>query len=165
MKLYSMVFTLDWRWVSYFLLVILVFMYMREWNISVFGCALAQNRIKAQCNLKEWVPRKSIICHHDTISRYMAPLIPTGLTKCNNHLTLSMHCFKVVFYLFFLLFVVVQSLSCVRLFVTPWTAAYQASLSVTISQTLLKRISLSQWCYLTIHPLLFSSPSAFNTQF
>ena len=31
--------------------------------------------------------------------------------------------------------VVVQSLSCVRLFVTPQTAAFQASLSFTISQT------------------------------
>ena len=34
--------------------------------------------------------------------------------------------------------VLVQSLSCVRLFVTPQTAAHQASLSFTISQTLLK---------------------------
>ena len=34
--------------------------------------------------------------------------------------------------------VVVQSLSRVRLFETPWTAARQASLSITISQNLLK---------------------------
>ena len=32
----------------------------------------------------------------------------------------------------------VQSLSCVRLFVTPWNAACQASLSITNSQSLLK---------------------------
>ena len=32
----------------------------------------------------------------------------------------------------------VQSLSCVRLFETPWTAACQASLSITNSQSLLK---------------------------
>ena len=32
----------------------------------------------------------------------------------------------------------VQSLSCVQLFVTPWTAARQASLSITNSQSLLK---------------------------
>ena len=32
----------------------------------------------------------------------------------------------------------VQSLSCVRLFVTPWTAVHQDSLSITKSQTLLK---------------------------
>ena len=36
------------------------------------------------------------------------------------------------------LFVIVQSLSRVRLFATPWTAARQASLSFTISQSLLK---------------------------
>ena len=36
------------------------------------------------------------------------------------------------------LIVAVQSLSCVWLFVTPWTAAFQACLSFTISQSLLK---------------------------
>ena len=37
---------------------------------------------------------------------------------------------------------VVQSLSRVRLFVTPWTAEHQASLSFTISQSLLKLMSI-----------------------
>ena len=36
----------------------------------------------------------------------------------------------------------VQSLSCVRLFETPWTAARQASLSITNSLSLLKRMSI-----------------------
>ena len=36
----------------------------------------------------------------------------------------------------------VQSLSHVRLFVTPWTAARQASLSITNSWSLLKRMSI-----------------------
>ena len=36
----------------------------------------------------------------------------------------------------------VQSLSCVRLFVTPWTAACQASLSITNAQSLLKLMSI-----------------------
>ena len=40
------------------------------------------------------------------------------------------------------LFSSVQSLSRVRLFVTPWTTARQASLSFTISQSLLKFISI-----------------------
>ena len=35
----------------------------------------------------------------------------------------------------------VQSLNCVHLFLTPWTAALQASLSFTISQSLLKFMS------------------------
>ena len=38
--------------------------------------------------------------------------------------------------------VVVQSLSRVRLFVTPWTAEHQASLSFIISQSLLKLMSI-----------------------
>ena len=32
------------------------------------------------------------------------------------------------------------------LFVTPWTAAHQASLSFTISQSLLQLMSIDQWC-------------------
>ena len=36
----------------------------------------------------------------------------------------------------------VQSLSCVRLFATPWTASHQASLSITNSQSLLKLMSI-----------------------
>ena len=36
----------------------------------------------------------------------------------------------------------VQSLSGVQLFVTPWTAAHQASLSITKSQSLPKRLSI-----------------------
>ena len=36
----------------------------------------------------------------------------------------------------------VQLLSCVRLFVTRWTAAHQASLSITISWSLLKLMSI-----------------------
>jgi len=38
--------------------------------------------------------------------------------------------------------VVVQSLSSVQLFVTPWNAAYRACLSLTVSQSLLKLMSI-----------------------
>ena len=41
-----------------------------------------------------------------------------------------------------LLLFIVQSLSCVQLFATPWTTAHQASLSFTISQSLLKIMSI-----------------------
>ena len=41
---------------------------------------------------------------------------------------------------------VVQALSRVLLFVTPWTAA----LSVTVSKSLFRFMSLSHWCYITI---------------
>ena len=56
--------------------------------------------------------------------------------------------------------VVVQSLSRVRLFVTPWTAAQQASLPFTISWSLLKLMfieSVQPSC-----PPLSPSPPAFN---
>ena len=46
--------------------------------------------------------------------------------------------------------VVVQSLSHVRLFVTPWTAACQAPLSSTISWVCSNSCPLSQWCYPTV---------------
>ena len=38
--------------------------------------------------------------------------------------------------------VVIQLLSCVQLFVTLWTAAHQVSLSFTVSQSLLKLMSI-----------------------
>ena len=40
------------------------------------------------------------------------------------------------------MFIVVQSLSCIQLFATPWTARLQASLSITKSQSLLKLMSI-----------------------
>ena len=56
----------------------------------------------------------------------------------------------------------VQSLSLVRLFVTPWTAAHQASLSITNSQSLLKLMSIESVIpsnhLILCHPLLPSSP-------
>ena len=42
----------------------------------------------------------------------------------------------------FAYFVVVQSLSCVQLFATPWTRAHQAYLSFSISKSLLKFMSI-----------------------
>ena len=59
---------------------------------------------------------------------------------------------------------VVQSLSCVWLFVTPWTAACQAFLSFTISQNLLKVMSIELMMpskhLILFHPL-FLLPSIF----
>ena len=48
--------------------------------------------------------------------------------------------------------IVVQSLSCVWLFVTPWTAAHQASLSFTISGRLLKLLYIES-VMLSNHPV------------
>ena len=56
----------------------------------------------------------------------------------------------------------VQSLSYVWLFVTPWTAALQASLSITNSQSCSNSCPSSQWCHATIASFVISSPPAFN---
>ena len=60
--------------------------------------------------------------------------------------------------------VVVQSLGCAQLFVTPWSAAHQASLSFTISQSLLKLMSIESVMpsnhLILCHPLLLL-PSIF----
>ena len=60
--------------------------------------------------------------------------------------------------------IVVQSLSHVRLFATPWTAVLQASLSFTISLSLLKLMSFESVIlsnhFILCHPLLFP-PSIF----
>ena len=46
------------------------------------------------------------------------------------------------FYYLHFVIIVVQSLSHIRLFATPWTAAHEASLSSTISSSLLKLLSM-----------------------
>ena len=73
----------------------------------------------------------------------------------------------------------VQSLRCVRLFATPWTAARQASLSITNSQNFLKLMSIESVMpsnhLILCHPLLllpsifpsirvFSSESVLHTR-
>ena len=52
---------------------------------------------------------------------------------------------------------VVQLLSCVWFFATPWTAAYQASLSFTISQSLLKHMSIES--VMLYNHLIYVTPS------
>ena len=65
-------------------------------------------------------------------------------------------------------FVVVQSLSCVRLFANPWTAAYQASLSFIISWSLLKLMSIKSMMsskpLILCRPLLLLQIRAFHTE-
>ena len=60
---------------------------------------------------------------------------------------------------------VAQSLSCVQLFVTPWTAAHQASLSITNSLSLLKLMSIESmmpsYHLILCHLLLLLLPSIF----
>ena len=67
----------------------------------------------------------------------------------------------------------VQSLSRVQLFVTPWTAARQASLSIANSRSLLKLISVESvmpsnhlilWCPLLLLPSIFPSIRIFSNE-
>ena len=64
-------------------------------------------------------------------------------------------------YTTFIQFISVQSLSCVWLFVTPWTAAHQATLSITNSWSLLKPMSIASVMpsnhLILCHPLLLPS--------
>ena len=64
----------------------------------------------------------------------------------------------------------VQSLSCVQLFATPWTAACQASLSITNSQSLPKLMSIesampSKHLTLFLLPSVFPSIRIFSNEF
>ena len=67
----------------------------------------------------------------------------------------------------------VQSLSCFRLFVTPWTATRQASLSITNSRSLIKLMSIKSvmpsshllLCHsLLLLPSIFPSIRVFNKE-
>ena len=67
----------------------------------------------------------------------------------------------------------VQSLSHVRLFATPWTAAFQASLSITNSWSLLKLMSIESvipsnhlvlCCPLLLPPSIFPSIRVFSNE-
>ena len=67
----------------------------------------------------------------------------------------------------------VQLLSCVRLFATPWTAARQASLSITNSQSFLKLMSIELvmpsnhfilCCPLLLLPSIFPSIRVFSNE-
>ena len=66
--------------------------------------------------------------------------------------------------LFELVYVAIQSVSCVRLFATPRTAARQASLSITNSRSLLKLMSIESMMpshhLILCHPFLLL-PSVF----
>ena len=79
-------------------------------------------------------------------------------------------CFFLIFYydsisctktinIFNIQFSSVQSLSLVQIFATPWTAARQASLSITNSRSSPKLMSIELWC----HPAISSSVVPFSS--
>jgi len=64
-------------------------------------------------------------------------------------------------HIYLCIFSSVQSLSCLRLFATPWTETHQASLSITNSRNLLKLMSIESVMpsnhHILCHPLLLLS--------
>ena len=85
----------------------------------------------------------------------------------------SFFLYLVTFFLIQAQFSSVQSPSCVWLLTTPWTAAHQASLSITNSQRWLKHLSIKLvmpskhlilCCPLLLLPSIFPSISVFSSQ-
>ena len=112
---------------------------------------------------------KSLLQHHSSkasillcsaffIVQLSYPYMTTGITIVLTRQTFVGKFFKDK------IVIVVQSLSHVQLFVTPWTTARQASLSFTISQCLLKLLSIESVMPSKSlrHPLSSPSPTAFN---
>ena len=76
---------------------------------------------------------------------------------------LKLICFYVSTSISIIMYCVFQQLSHVRLFVTPWTAVCQASLSITNSWSLLKLTSIESVMPSNhVHPLLSPYPPAFS---
>ena len=101
------------------------------------------------------------------------------LTVCQTlclvlHVPFSPCAWKNVVYIFYLkaAFSSVQSLSCVWLFATPWTAARQASLAITNSRSLLKLMSIESvmpsnhliLCCPLLLPSIFPSIRVFSNE-
>ena len=68
-------------------------------------------------------------------------LVCPNCTHTHRHTHTQTHTHTIIFSS---LFVIVELLSHVQLFATPWTAAYQTSLSFTISWSLLKPMSIME---------------------
>ena len=88
-------------------------------------------------------------------------------------LSMHAHSYQAQQQIFWFVIVIVESLSCVQLFVTPWTAACQASLSFTISRSLLRFMSIESMmpsnhlilcCPLFLLPPVFPSIRVFSTE-
>ena len=100
------------------------------------------------------------VCGNPASSKSICTIFPTTLFTACLSITFWLHLF-------------VQSLSHVWLFVTPWTAAHQASLSLTISQSLPKFMSIELLmpfshlllCHrLLLQPSIFPSTGVFSNE-
>ena len=91
------------------------------------------------------------ICWSQILNLYLLPPLPFFFYLYINFLaTVCKPCEDRAFCLFCSLLYFQFSHSVVSDSVTPWTAACQASLSITNSRSLLKFMSISRWCHLTV---------------
>ena len=111
-------------------------------------CPKNANKSGHQC-VKQYIHRKIFLTHLTGI------LATARISK-----------YQFIFYLGSRALFVVHLLSCVQLFATPWAAAYQASLSFTISGVCADSCALSQHlilcCPLLLLPSIFSSIRVFS---
>ena len=89
------------------------------------------------------------MCH----SKYLSTITGVLYMKTTRIITDLKSLYVSLFYFYNLQAFGVQLLSCVKLFVTPWTAAHQASLSFTILLSLLKLMSI-ELVMPSKHPIL-----------
>ena len=111
-------------------------------RLSHTFCWVTENRLKGYCmvpfwkrqkllqrlQINQWLPSASSGGRVDFTRRTWGNIFVSQVIKFSNIMIIQ--------------FSSVQSLSCVRLFVTPWIAARQASLSITISWSSLKLKSI-----------------------
>ena len=138
---------------------------------KTYGCLLLGKVLKciSYSTLKPGRINKSRVRHDWSDLAAAEAVLPTDSTlgRLTSYQSSSSQAFSSV------QFSSVQLLSCVRLFVTPWTAAPQASLSITNSRSLLKLKSIESvmpsnhiilCCPLLLPPSVFPSIRIFSNE-
>ena len=85
---------------------------------------------------RKWLTHSSILAYENSTDRGAWRPAVHGVAESQAH-----HSLRQLFTSQYQFWNLIQSLSCVLLFETPWTAAHQASLSITTSRSLLKLTS------------------------
>jgi len=137
--------------------------------LSKFSCTfwpfvhLWRNVYYIFCPFNDWVIWFLYIKLYEQCVLYILEINLLLVTSFANIFSWALGSLFIFFYFF--CYVVIQSLSHIHLFVTPWAAAHQASLSFTISQSLLKLMSIELLMLskhlIFCHPLLLL-PSMFS---
>ena len=97
-------------------------------RISPYVCQSDRRSVHSECGLgKTDISVATFTWGRVTVWRPLSPLSSVSVTLCFSHISRRWGLSQSV-----------QSLSCVWLFATPWTAAHQASLSITSSRRLLR---------------------------